>query len=111
MLRIIGDVHGDIARYVALVGETPCSVALGDIGFRRSYGEVEAAGLDPQRHRILQGNHDWYTTTPPGRVLGDFGTCTVCGVAFFFVRGARSIDRAVRTEGVDWFREEELPVC
>lgn len=51
----------------------------------------------------------------PAHSLGQWGTWDIPGVAsphlsgkIFFVRGAWSIDKKYRTEGSDWFPEEEL---
>ena len=109
--RMIGDVHGRIDEYVKLASEAEYSIQVGDLGF--SYLGMES--LDPARHRVVGGNHDNYTTDggcftkQPPHYLGDFGTLELPGVPkIFYVRGARSVDRQMRTEGLDWWPDEEL---
>jgi len=104
---LIGDVHGHHQRYIDIASEAEYSIALGDIGF--SYTLIEQS-LDPDFHKIVAGNHDNYdiiTSLP--HYLGDFGIHLVPGIdPIFFIRGAWSIDQSMRSEGVSWWREEEL---
>jgi hypothetical protein len=115
-VRIIGDVHGKRWQYRELVTNSPhqCSIQIGDLDFEYSW----LAALDPERHKVLAGNHDNYLTLVPGdntfimqtaHFLGDFGIYKVPNYReVFFVRGGRSIDEEYRTLGIDYFREEEL---
>ncbi|MBW3596935.1 MAG: metallophosphoesterase [Planctomycetes bacterium] len=105
-LRFIGDVHGQIHRYVPLCRAAEHTVQVGDLGFRRHYAAV-IDQLDPARHRFIPGNHDDYGLLPP-HCLGDFGVHEAAGVEMFFVRGALSIDKNFRTPQLDWWPEEEL---
>lgn len=118
-LRLIGDVHGRISDYVKLAQEAEYSIQVGDLGFEyhNEHGRGEIDVLDPVRHRVIGGNHDDYTTLDggltfhrqPPHYLGDFGTVEFPGVPkIFYMRGARSIDQQSRTEGWDWWPEEEL---
>lgn len=112
-LRIFGDVHGKMYKYVPLALEAEHTIQLGDLGFLDHY---EYLGfLDPTKHRVLGGNHDdysvrdgvFYNQTP--HFLGDYGVHNVPGVGdFFFVRGGHSIDKDQRTEGFDWFPDEQI---
>jgi predicted phosphodiesterase len=122
MLRIIGDVHGQIdpddicargARpYAEIVAEADYSVQVGDMGDGQTYGQL-ISGIDPQRHRFLPGNHDHYNELPP-HCLGDFGPVSLGGVDFFYIRGAASTDKAkLQRLGRElgrtlWYEQEEL---
>lgn len=110
-LRIVGDVHGKYAQYAKLAHKAKKeglkTVQLGDMGFR--YGHFKHFGLDPEDHLFFGGNHDNYDIYHDSpNVLGDYGYGEMGDVEFFFVRGAFSIDRFLRTAGVDWWPEEEL---
>lgn len=111
--RIIGDVHGNLTEYIALAQEAKYSVQLGDLGFDYS---LVVDCLDPNFHRVVGGNHDNYEEDGDGNYikqsphfLGDYGSYFVPGVgSIFFVRGANSIDKRRRKEGIDWFPGEEM---
>lgn len=115
-VRVIGDVHcylhfrGSSRSYFSLKKDAEHSVQLGDLGFQWKgcpdfYTDME--GVDKTRHVVILGNHDDYSHRVPN-ALGDFGVHTFPGFEFFYIRGARSIDRAERTPTVDWWLEEEL---
>jgi len=57
MIRIFGDVHGNIEDYVLCTKQAPSSVQLGDMGF--DYSSLNE--LDPRFHVFVGGNHDNYT--------------------------------------------------
>lgn len=110
MLTFIGDVHGDSYTYNNIVTDLQCSVQLGDFGF--SYSCITA---DPQRHKILGGNHDNYDEYPKiPYSLPHYGSLTLGGVNFSFIRGGFSIDKHMRvkyevTTGQKvWWEEEQL---
>lgn len=110
MIRLISDVHGKTSEYLKLLQGVDFSIQLGDLGFDYEFLNV----LDPNKHRVLGGNHDNYAEengifikqTP--HFLGDFGVHTVGEKSFFYVRGGRSIDLRYRVEGRDWWRGEEI---
>lgn len=103
-MTIIGDVHGQVDRYWKLIqGLQGSSVQLGDFGFRREH-LWHLAHVDGSKHRILFGNHDFYPLLHHTHSLGNWWLED--GV--LYVRGARSVDRMLRTEGVDWWADEEL---
>ena len=120
MLRVIGDIHGQIdfvlrrgrQTYLDIIADCKHSVQVGDMGDAETYAELESQ-VDARHHRFFPGNHDHYDSLP-GHTLGDFGLHTLGGVEFFFVRGARSGDkkklvRVGRQLGRTlWFEEEEL---
>ena len=110
-LRIFGDIHDKLYQYIPLALEAEHTIQLGDLGFEYE----DMALLDPIKHRVLGGNHDdyairdgvFYNQTP--HFLGDYGVHSVPGVGdFFFLRGGHSIDKNERTEGFDWFPDEQI---
>lgn len=107
MFTAIGDAHGQYDRYVKMARKRNCTVQIGDLGFK--YGCLE--NLDPEKHKVLGGNHDNYSVIHEfPHYLGDWGSCTLDGTEFFFLRGASSIDRHLRTIGIDWWSEEEIKI-
>ncbi len=133
-IRIIGDVHGRIAarpkrkernvrdllprspyqarsdrgrNYLNLIEPSTYSVQIGDFGL--DYNRL--SDVDPALHRILAGNHDNMPNLT-SHFLGDFGLQSIPlqsgSFKFFFARGAHSVDIDCRTEGVNWWPDEEL---
>jgi hypothetical protein len=99
-------------RYIKIAQEAEYSLQVGDMGF--DYRKLET-NLDPKKHKVIGGNHDNYTieegifVMQSQHFLGDFGVHHFPGFGdVFFVRGSMSIDRKWRTEGVDWWPDEEL---
>lgn len=107
--RIIGDVHGHHGRYHLMLRKAKFTLQLGDFGF--DYGTL--LFVDPKYHKLIGGNHDNYDEIDDcPNCLGDYGVHSVPGFGdIFFVRGALSIDRHIRTEGLDWWPEEELSMA
>lgn len=105
-MRIIGDIHGKYDQYINIAQESPdgLSVCVGDVGFDYTY-LIE--NLDSSCHKIIPGNHDNHFDYSP-HFLGRFGEATLGNHRFFFIGGAWSIDRKYRTQGKDWFYNEEL---
>jgi DNA repair exonuclease SbcCD nuclease subunit len=110
-LRIIGDIHGRDKKHIRFASPATYSIQVGDLNFR--YDSL--ARLDPAFHKVIAGNHDNYTVqdgkfvkqTP--HFLGDYGIHKIDGITdIFFVRGGRSIDKEDRTEGRDWWPDEQL---
>ncbi len=112
-VRIIGDVHGKFRRYRDIIRDVPFSIQVGDmgVGFRGTRGgEVIRSSNPPYdsmakgRHLFIRGNHDnpavcrehafWI---PDGSVVD----------GIYCLGGAVSIDRQWRTEGLDWWPDEE----
>jgi len=108
-LLVIGDIHGNVASYLKLLnrykGEP--SVQLGDFGIG-FLGDGPLPPL-PDNAWFLRGNHDNpEAARSHPNYLGDFGLKKIGGVSVFFVSGAWSSDQWWRTEGVNWWRDEEL---
>lgn len=106
MLTVIGDVHGKVDSYRKIVCKAEYSVQVGDLSL---FGYDGLVDIDPAYHRFFGGNHEQYSTINEcPNSLGDFGEFELGGVKFFFVRGAFSIDAALRSPMVDWWPQEEL---
>lgn len=106
---LIGDVHGKRERYHSLLKENQglydISIQLGDLDFQ--YDEYQFGNND----FFIGGNHDnWDTLTStlyegcPEAFMGRFGTYN----DIFYISGAHSIDKHLRTPGLTWWNNEEL---
>jgi predicted phosphodiesterase len=109
---VLSDVHGNILRCqdVALRNPTSTVVQLGDLGV--GFVPREVIENLPHNFVFFPGNHDNRKIAVTLRnCLGHFGDCTnTFGFhpSFFFVSGADSKDKNVRTEGLNWWPDEEL---
>ena len=111
-LTIIGDVHENIHEYEKIITNCESSICVGDFGFKHCWdwhmSHEEFAG----RHIIIPGNHDDYSH--PHILYNGLGSHSIGnykfweGYSIFTVRGAESIDKHLRNEGIDWFVNEEL---
>jgi len=109
-MRFIGDIHGNFMQYCGIAQQVGHSVQVGDYGAGFSYPYPE---FDENNHRFIRGNHDspeecrrhpnWIND---GRVEE-----TIHSGAIMYVGGARSIDQEWRTEGHNWWPEEELSIA
>lgn len=111
--RFIGDIHGNYIPWIAAAENSMRSVQVGDFGL--GFGTkglaafVDSVVIDPipGEHRFIRGNHDalyecklsknWI---PDGTIEGPV----------MYIGGAGSIDRAWRTEGLNWWSDEELSI-
>lgn len=114
MITIISDTHDKYEQYYKIASQCDFSVQIGDFG-NSSYTKLLYSDLDPQKHKIISGNHCNYDIAPDiPHYLGDYGMANVGGVDFFFVRGGISIDRVYRVgEELNggpktWWSQEEL---
>jgi predicted phosphodiesterase len=104
--RFIGDIHGNVSYVQEQYAREGFDkmVQLGDFGFSTAYLSLNS--FDPDRLKVLGGNHDeypWLITYP--HYLGDYG---MLDDQIFFARGAYSIDRDLRVEGANWWAMEEM---
>lgn len=110
-MLLIGDCHGltgdysDIVRY--LDGDGIHSILLGEMGFKQQHDWFIASSYS-KRNKILFGNHDYFPYLNKSYSLGRFRP--VPEYKMFAIAGAFSIDRQWRTEGRDWFSEEEMGI-
>ena len=105
-LLVIGDVHGLVDKYWKILQKHKgMSIQVGDFGFKQQH-EWHLKNIDFTQHTINFGNHDDYT------YLYQPHSCSNWSYAYesklMTVRGAYSVDKAYRTENVDWWTNEEL---
>lgn len=109
---VLSDVHGNILRCqdVALRNPGVSIVQLGDLGV--GFVPREVIENLPPNFYFFPGNHDNRKISMTLKnCLGHYGerSYSPWGIdPFFFVSGADSKDKAVRTEGVNWWPDEEL---
>ena len=108
-MRIIGDVHGKTDQYKQLIANVDHSIQLGDFGFRTQWERL--VDVNANNHKIIGGNHDDYDFAPTtDHYLGEYGGLNFHGFEFYFVRGAYSVDKNMRTAGIDWWYGEQLKI-
>ncbi len=109
-MLIIGDVHGKVGEYFSLINRYDCdfSICVGDFGFKPQWDWLPV-WINHDIHRINMGNHDYlpYLHESPFS-LGDWQYSDY--FELFSIRGAVSIDKHLRIEGVDWFSNEEVDI-
>jgi hypothetical protein len=101
LIRLIGDIHGDIDFYLA--NRSDRSIQVGDYGIGFIDDDV-VPKYDPN-HRWIRGNHD---NPYKAKQRPD---CIIDGTVeddWMYIGGAWSIDWAWRTPGRNWWYEEEL---
>lgn len=105
-ILLIGDVHGKVKRYQSILRESEydLSIQLGDFGFQKEH-DWHLSNVDSDTNRILFGNHDYLPYVDMGHSVGDVA---IIEDSIFLVRGADSIDKNWRRQGIDWWPEEEL---
>lgn len=110
--RFIGDVHGKFTPYKKIIETADKSIQVGDmgVGFVNPITNTIRPGapfdaMSRGDHRFIRGNHDnpeVCKTHPYWIADGTMKDNVFC------VGGAFSIDRAWRTEFIDWWANEEL---
>lgn len=106
-MLIIGDVHGKLNDYQNIIEKhsSDKSIQIGDFGFKKEH-DWHIENIDPEKHKILFGNHDYYPYLNKPHSLGNFAYLEEDNI--FCIRGAYSIDQALRLQGHSWFDNEEL---
>jgi len=107
-ITLIGDVHGFTKTYEKWLRNNldpqARSIQLGDMGL--GFAGRHLSKLE-EGHKFFRGNHDSPSICREHpNYLGDYGYLAADGV--FWLAGAFSIDRIYRTEGISWWRDEEL---
>lgn len=103
-MKIIGDVHGKIQRYMEEVNGVNETVQLGDFGFKHEH-DWFLQSMNVSKHKILFGNHDYYPYLDKEHsITSNFFFDT----EILYIRGAYSIDKHYRLAGLDWFENEQL---
>lgn len=111
-IKIIGDVHGEVEKYKKICENSDdcyMTIALGDMGFENEYKIIKSFGLDPDAHKILFGNHDYYPVLYTNKQsLSDYTSMKI-GNEFVLmaIRGAKSVDKENRINNKLWFNEKE----
>lgn len=100
--RIIGDVHGKFQGYESIIADCDNSIQVGDFGLGFGRPEPDVDG----NHKFIRGNHDNPASCKAHRNWIPDGT--LHDGIFFCIGGASSIDADMRTEGLNWWRDEEL---
>ena len=106
-IRFIGDVHGNWKRYKKIINECDTSIQVGDFGVGFSdHSNPPYDHMKKGDHKFIRGNHDnpnvcqmhpfWIQD---GAMIHD---------KIFCIGGAKSIDAHMRTEGLNWWTDEEL---
>lgn len=109
-LTFIGDVHAKwkgLAKIIQL-HEQDNLFQLGDFGI--GFGVNVSENDLPENFKFIPGNHDNQTECDQYKnYLGKFGSYPELDM--YFVGGAESIDKYRRTEGIDWWRNEQITYC
>ena len=101
-VTFIGDIHGDTETHKKLMREHHRTLQLGDLGFDYRY----LIAFDGRLHKFVGGNHDNYDEV--NKYEHYTGDISIIWDRVLTIRGACSIDRNFRTEGKDWWRQEEM---
>lgn len=113
-VRYVGDIHGDYVAHLRAVRDTEASVQVGDWGFGfGTRGDADFVDMllddEPGNHRMIRGNHDDLNEALKSKHFIKDGTVEQIGdYKVMYVGGALSIDRMWRTEGLDYWSNEEL---
>lgn len=105
MITIIGDVHGKLKEYEEITKLNSRTIQLGDFGFK-THHDWHLANIDSENHKILFGNHDYLPYLNKKHSLSNWTYLEEESI--LCIRGADSIDKQMRTQGLDWFENEEL---
>lgn len=107
-ITFIGDVHGKVERYKEIIDNCDYSICVGDFGFKKQWEWLQNNPTSQSNgpHYIVPGNHDYIPKINKHPYTGNHDE--IEHYKIFVVRGADSIDKHLRTEGVDWFADEEL---
>ena len=113
-IMFIGDIHGKFDFYCDLLDKFApiSSIQVGDFGW--GFPNEDPTTMDrldktmtAGGHRWVRGNHDNPDKPNPHRIPdGSFDE----SLNLFALGGAYSIDQSERTDGVDWWHNEELSI-
>ncbi len=112
-ITAIGDVHNKVEKYLEIANNHEYTVQVGDMGFNYTHLNY----IDGNKHKVNFGNHENFTkfndkfvAMQSNHWLGDYGLKKLNGVEFFYFGGGHSIDWRNRTNNVDMFYDEEVPL-
>jgi predicted phosphodiesterase len=103
---VVGDIHGQfrVLKQIAETNPDKIIIQIGDFGVGFISNDILEEHM-PANVRFFVGNHDSrQEANKLAFCLGDFGEYE----QFFFVSGANSIDKDIRTPGLNWWHDEEL---
>lgn len=105
-MLIIGDVHGKVDEYWKIIQKHKgSSIQVGDLGFKKQH-EWHLENMDNTKHKINFGNHDDYGYLDSPHSLGNYSYDH--HTKLMTIRGAFSIDKEHRVEGISWWANEEM---
>lgn len=107
----IGDVHGHFEAFNILLERFPEEICIqvGDLGV--GFPKKKDPFI-PKNTFFIRGNHDSpQVARTYANYLGDFGYKIIDDKKVFYVSGAWSIDANKRTEGIDFWSDEELTIA
>lgn len=119
-IRFIGDCHARFAQYKKIIADAPASIQVGDMGcgfykWDHHEGRKVMTTNPPYDHmvkhnaRFIRGNHDNPEVCKNHTQWIPDGTIEIVnGVKIMYIGGALSVDRIWRTEGYDYWIDEEL---
>lgn len=109
-IRFIGDIHQKLLDYLQVIDGVENSVQVGDFGM--GFGTKGAADFVDSlideiqgNHRYIRGNHDSPEECKRSSHWIKDGTIEN---DIMYIGGAWSIDQEWRTEGINWWYDEEL---
>lgn len=117
-MMMIGDVHGKWSDYAQILNDNQPdhSVQIGDFGWgfhgqeteymQRHVAAVEQA-MASGNNRYIRGNHDNPAMCASHKFYIPDGSYDA-STGIMYIGGALSIDRDLRTQGIDWWDDEEL---
>ena len=108
-IRFIGDVHGWYGEYLRITEQVDESIQVGDMGIGFKIEPSFPKNEDNPKHRFIRGNHDNPELCKKNSRFILDGTYEE-ETGMFFLGGGLSIDQKYRTEGVSWWRGEELTI-
>lgn len=119
---LIGDVHGQWFKLKKILENCDEAIQLGDLGIGfperirkfdfdsdswKTMYDFSNFTYNVDKFKFIRGNHDSpFKCKRHQNYLGDFGVYK----DIFFISGAWSIDKDVRTPGYDWWSDEELTI-
>ena len=107
IIRFIGDVHGDEKAYLkALDNYEGTSIQVGDFGIGFVYPGSKDISVRKNSY-FIRGNHDNPSVSYKRPDYIHDGTISF-EQKMMFIGGAYSIDKNYRTEGIDYWSDEEL---
>jgi hypothetical protein len=108
-MYFIGDIHGNFKTYEDIIVKYPHdkSMQVGDMGIGWPGDKQFPNNSFPEQHRFIRGNHD----NPS--VCAELPECIwdfEYSQGTLYIAGGYSRDKRARTEGVDYWSNEELSV-